>query len=316
MQQLDQQVWVSPQIQPADVETIAAEGFKAIVCNRPDGEEPGQPDWASVEAAAKAAGLRTYYLPMASREVPADTADGFAKYPPNDGTPELRTAFTDWLARRYEVTLDPDTQVMPLNGTREGLFNACLALCPERARNGDTPTVLIPNPFYQVYAVAAAAAGADGLAEAIGSEGKVAAIIHDQTSATGIGRRDGFLNRMEEAYPNIEIVDVQYANDALKATETAKAMLQANPDLKGIFASNEGAAIGLAVALKETGADIVGVGFDSGKSQNPVGIGECVVDSLAKALAGETLPEVIDTGFYWYDKDNMDDPQVAAVLYD
>ncbi|MGR3364468.1 MAG: TIGR01244 family sulfur transferase [Maritimibacter harenae] len=79
MQQLDQQVWVSPQIQPADVETIAAEGFKAIVCNRPDGEEPGQPDWASVEAAAKAAGLRTYYLPMASREVPADTADGFAK---------------------------------------------------------------------------------------------------------------------------------------------------------------------------------------------------------------------------------------------
>ena len=179
--------------------------------------------------------------------------------------------------------------------------------------------------------MAAAAAGADGLAEAIGSEGKVAAIIHDQTSATGIGRRDGFLNRMEEAYPNIEIVDVQYANDALKATETAKAMLQANPDLKGIFASNEGAAIGLAVALKETGADIVGVGFDSGKSQkdaimegtlrgsitqNPVGIGECVVDSLAKALAGETLPEVIDTGFYWYDKDNMDDPQVAAVLYD
>ncbi|QDC08567.1 substrate-binding domain-containing protein [Oceanicola sp. D3] len=179
--------------------------------------------------------------------------------------------------------------------------------------------------------MAAAAAGADGLAKAIGEEGKIAAVIHDQTSATGIGRRDGFLNRMEEAYPNIEIVSVQYANDALKGTETAKALMQANPDLKGIFASNEGAAIGLAVAIKETGSDIVGVGFDSGKSQkdaildgtllgsitqNPVGIGECVVDSLAKALKGEELPEVIDTGFYWYDKDNMDDPKVAAVLYD
>jgi aspartate/methionine/tyrosine aminotransferase len=90
----------------------------------------------------------------------AETADGFAKYPPNDGTPELRTAFTDWLARRYEVTLDPDRQVMPLNGTREGLFNAAIALCPEQVR-GQTPVILIPNPFYQVYAVAAATVGAE-----------------------------------------------------------------------------------------------------------------------------------------------------------
>lgn len=91
----------------------------------------------------------------------AQTVEGFAKYPPNDGTPELKQAITGWLSRRYGVTLDPETQVMTLNGSREGLFNACLALCPERARNGDTPTVLIPNPFYQVYAVAAAAAGAE-----------------------------------------------------------------------------------------------------------------------------------------------------------
>jgi len=176
-----------------------------------------------------------------------------------------------------------------------------------------------------------AAAAADGLAKAIGEEGKIAAVIHDQTSATGIGRRDGFLNRIKEAYPNIEVVDVQYANDALKAADNVKAMLQANPEIKGIFASNEGAAIGLAVAIKETGAAIVGVGFDSGKTQkdaindgtligsitqNPVGIGQCVVDSLAKALKGEELPKVIDTGFYWYDKTNMADPQIAAVLYD
>lgn len=179
--------------------------------------------------------------------------------------------------------------------------------------------------------VAAAAAAADGLAKAIGEAGKVAAVIHDQTSATGIGRHDGFVNRIKEAYPNIEIVDVQYANDALKATDTIKAMLQANPEIKGIFASNEGSAIGLATAIKETGAAIVGVGFDSGKTQkdaimdgsllgaitqNPVGIGQCVVDSLAKALKGETLPKVIDTGFYWYDKTNMTDPKIAAVLYD
>lgn len=179
--------------------------------------------------------------------------------------------------------------------------------------------------------VVAAGAAADKLAEAIGGEGEVAAMIHDQTSATGIGRRDGFLNRLQEAYPNITVVDVQYANDALKATEGIKTMLQAHPNLKGIFASNEGAAIGLAIALKETGSKVVGVGYDSGKqqkdaimdgtllgsiTQNPVGIGKCVVESLAKAVKGETLEKTIDTGYYWYDKSNIADPQVAAVLYD
>jgi ribose transport system substrate-binding protein len=51
-------------------------------------------------------------------------------------------------------------------------------------------------------------------------------------------------------------------------------------------------------------------------TQNPVGIGQCVVDSLAKAVKGEELPKVIDTGFYWYDATNMADANIAAVLYD
>lgn len=90
----------------------------------------------------------------------ADNLDGFAKYPPNEGTPELRGAISDWISRRYGVTTDPETQVIALNGTREGLFNAAVALCPEEVR-GQKPGVLIPNPFYQVYAVAAQAMGAD-----------------------------------------------------------------------------------------------------------------------------------------------------------
>ncbi|WP_298498863.1 aminotransferase class I/II-fold pyridoxal phosphate-dependent enzyme [uncultured Maritimibacter sp.] len=90
----------------------------------------------------------------------ADSVAGFGKYPPNDGTPELSAAITDWLHRRYRLTVDPDTQVMPLNGTREGLFNAAVALCPEDVR-GKKPVVLIPNPFYQVYAVASVTVGAE-----------------------------------------------------------------------------------------------------------------------------------------------------------
>ena len=93
-------------------------------------------------------------------EMLAERADGFAKYPPNEGTEELRGAISDWLKRRYGADVDPETCIMALNGTREGLFNACLALSPE-TKNSQKPAILVPNPFYQVYAVAAVASGAD-----------------------------------------------------------------------------------------------------------------------------------------------------------
>jgi N-succinyldiaminopimelate aminotransferase len=85
---------------------------------------------------------------------------GFAKYPPNDGSPELLAAIALWIERRYGVALDPAQQIMALNGTREGLFNAMLALCPE-SKNDKRPGVLLPNPFYQVYDVATRAIGAE-----------------------------------------------------------------------------------------------------------------------------------------------------------
>ena len=93
-------------------------------------------------------------------QVIADHSAEFGKYPPNEGTPELRQAMCDWVRRRYGVTIDPETEIMGLNGTREGLFNAAIALCPER-KGGKVPVILMPNPFYQVYAVAALTVGAE-----------------------------------------------------------------------------------------------------------------------------------------------------------
>ena len=90
----------------------------------------------------------------------------FGVYPPNDGTPGLLAAISGWIGRRYGVTLDADC-LMVLNGTREGLFNAAIALCPE-TRAGHRPIVLMPNPFYQVYAVAALAVGAEPVYVAAG----------------------------------------------------------------------------------------------------------------------------------------------------
>ncbi|PSL21302.1 aminotransferase class I/II-fold pyridoxal phosphate-dependent enzyme [Shimia abyssi] len=98
-------------------------------------------------------------FPVWVTDVIAREAAGFNKYPPNEGASELLQAISDWIKRRYSVEMDPESQIMALNGTREGLYNAAMALCPE-TKNGEQPLVLTPNPFYPVYAVAATAVGA------------------------------------------------------------------------------------------------------------------------------------------------------------
>jgi ribose transport system substrate-binding protein len=181
--------------------------------------------------------------------------------------------------------------------------------------------------------IAAAGYAADKMAELIGDEGEVALIVHDQTSRTGIDRRDGFVNRMKEKHPNIKIVDIQYGGgDHLKSTDLAKAIIQAHPNLKGFFGANEGSIIGVLNAVKELGKEgkIVVIGYDSGQqqldairsgveagaiTQDPIGIGYKCVEAAVKAIKGESLPKTIDTGFHWYDKTNIDSPEIAPLLY-
>lgn len=117
------------------------------------------PHTAGAEPITMTIGEPRHPMPDFVAEVMAQNIGGFAIYPPNDGTPELLAAISGWLARRYGVALGED-RLMVLNGTREGLFNAAVALCPE-AKGGKRPVVLMPNPFYQVYAVAALAMGAE-----------------------------------------------------------------------------------------------------------------------------------------------------------
>ncbi|MEM8776592.1 MAG: aminotransferase class I/II-fold pyridoxal phosphate-dependent enzyme [Pseudomonadota bacterium] len=93
-------------------------------------------------------------------DIIAENSGGFRQYPVNEGMPELNAAFCDWAKRRYGVSLNPDQNVMALNGTREGLYNAMMALAPEH-KDGQKPIVLLPNPFYQVYMVAALSVGAE-----------------------------------------------------------------------------------------------------------------------------------------------------------
>jgi len=192
----------------------------------------------------------------------------------------------------------------------------------------------IPITTAATDSVASAALAADKMVELIGGSGKVAIVAHDQTSRTGIDRVAGFKDQIESKYPDVTIVDIQYGGgDQLKSTDITKAIIAAHPDIKGIFGANEGSAIGVLNGVKESGnvGKITIIGYDSGKAQkdaikagemagaitqDPIGIGTKCIEAAVAATKGESVAPFIDTGFKWYDKTNIDNPDIAAVLYD
>ena len=119
-----------------------------------DSHEPGGP------VVHMTIGEPKHAFPDWIKDVLAENMAGFNNYPPNDGSPELLASIADWIDRRFAVKVDAARQIMVLNGTREGLYNAAMALCPE-TKNGATPVILTPNPFYQVYMIAGISVGAD-----------------------------------------------------------------------------------------------------------------------------------------------------------
>jgi aspartate/methionine/tyrosine aminotransferase len=93
----------------------------------------------------------------------ADTAHLWNRYPPMQGTPAYRAACTAWLTRRYRLPagmVTAERHVLSLNGTKEGLFLVAAMSVPQEKR-GRVPAVLMPNPYYLVYAGAAAMAGGE-----------------------------------------------------------------------------------------------------------------------------------------------------------
>jgi len=103
-------------------------------------------------------------VPAFVAETLARTSDTFGQYPPITGSHDWRQSAAAWLNRRFELTgaIDPEKHVLPLNGTREGLFLALFPLLPLE-KNGARPIVAMPNPFYQAYAAAALGVHAEPL---------------------------------------------------------------------------------------------------------------------------------------------------------
>ncbi|MFO1071030.1 MAG: aminotransferase class I/II-fold pyridoxal phosphate-dependent enzyme [Geminicoccaceae bacterium] len=101
--------------------------------------------------------------PALLAETVARNAHLWNRYPPVNGTAEYRAAAAGWLSRRYDLpagTVDPDRNLLPLAGTKEGIYLLAACVVPPR-KNGARPVVMMPNPVYAVYQGAAVMAGAE-----------------------------------------------------------------------------------------------------------------------------------------------------------
>ena len=104
-------------------------------------------------------------MPAFARQIVNDEIDGWNRYPPNGGLPELNEAICEWLTRRYRLPaglLDADRHVHPTAGSKEGVYIIATVATPPH-KGGAKPIVALPNPFYQAYLGGAVLSGAEPL---------------------------------------------------------------------------------------------------------------------------------------------------------
>lgn len=103
IKRVDESISVAGQVYPEQLDEIAALGFRSLICNRPDDEEPGQPSWAEIAQAAEKAGLAHRHIPIGGAVTPEDQAQAFAEA--LDELPEPVLAFCRTGNRSLQVTL-------------------------------------------------------------------------------------------------------------------------------------------------------------------------------------------------------------------
>lgn len=256
-----------------------------------------------------------------------------------------------------ESMVDKQVDILRANISNENLIAVCMAAIDPQAVKADLTSVKekgmpivgfdagcaeLADAQCSTSNYAAGELAAENAIRLLGTEGKVAIVGHSQTVVDAVARVDGFKDYIE-ANSNIEVVDIQYGNgDHLKSADIAKSMLIANPDIKLIYASNEGACVGAYNGLKEINmiGKVMLIGFDSSAAlkagvrsgeiagaitQDPVGMGYAAVATACKLVLGEDIGAndvdafgvpFVDTGCYWYDATNMDEAHIAPLLYD
>ena len=200
--------------------------------------------------------------------------------------------------------------------------------CYDNGVNSDIPiTTLATNDLEATRTLA------EKIGEELDGKGGILIIGHDQTSKNGQERTNGLIDALTELYPDIEVLDVQYSNDAAVVTEIAKSMMTTYADADVIYGTCDNVVNGILNAVAELGAEgkIKVIGYDSGKQQTDAVRSGTVFGSITQApysqgydiikyavdyLNGEEIPKEIDATYYFYNAENIEDPDVAQCLYD
>lgn len=173
---------------------------------------------------------------------------------------------------------------------------------------------------------------AEALGELMGGEGAAMVVNVTPGISTTDARGEGFIEGLEEFWPDITFVGQEYSNnEPAQAAEIVSATLAAEPELRGIFGANLFSAEGAATGVRQEGRDDVFiVGFDAGPAQidqlreglvqalivqQPLDIGRQGIEQAVAALNGEPTEEQIGTGFVTATADNLDDPEIEPFLY-
>ena len=179
---------------------------------------------------------------------------------------------------------------------------------------------------------AAGETAAHTLGNMLGGKGKIAVVKNVPGSSSTMEREAGFEEALAETFPDIEIVDFKYCqSDRALALQVSENMLTANPGLDGLFASGEPGTVGAATALRnrEMVDRVQLVGFDWTYTlerdfregvvkalivQDPFQIGRKAVETVLASIRGETPPKRIDTDTHVVTMENIEDPEIEAVL--
>lgn len=218
-------------------------------------------------------------------------------------------------------------------------MESCQAQLETAEENGIPVVVLdsgvVTGTVNAVCATDNKAAGAEAarkLCEAIGDSGQIAVMAHLESTETSVDREQGFREEISANHPYVKIVEVSHENEEEAMKDMAARVLEANPDLKGYFCTNQMTGDEVLAAVKESEQDdIAVVSFDAGKTQvealesgtvagiivqNPYGMGYATVVAAARAELGLANDSFINSGYEWIDAASLDDEKYANYLYE
>ena len=223
------------------------------------------------------------------------------------------------------------------------LDNHALVRPVEEARRAGVPTVIIDSGLESTQIATFVATdnrkggslAADRMGELLNGKGKVLLLRYMEGSASTQDREAGFVERLKEKYPGIELISSgQYAGATRDTAKRASENLLTSfaDQVQGIFTPNESSTAGMLLALQDINkaGKITFVGFDASDTfieamkakqlhgivvQNPFNMGYLGVRSMVDVLQGKTVEKRIDTGVTMVTLDNMNTPEIQTLLH-